>query len=59
MRCHCAFWDKDDFTQDWVKALHGDALRSAISTRIQGVTSHVKGMYVNIYLACICWRCFF
>ncbi|XP_053402967.1 anti-sigma-I factor RsgI6-like [Mercenaria mercenaria] len=44
MRCHCAFWDKDDYTQDWVKALHGDALRSAIHTRIQGVTSHTKGM---------------
>ncbi|XP_053402803.1 anti-sigma-I factor RsgI6-like [Mercenaria mercenaria] len=44
IRCHCAFWDKDKYTQDWVKALQGDALRSAIRARVQGVTSHTKGM---------------
>lgn len=44
MRCHCAFWDKDEYTQDWVKALHGDALKSAVRTRIQDITSHTRGM---------------
>ncbi|XP_060559071.1 uncharacterized protein LOC132719318 [Ruditapes philippinarum] len=44
MRCHCAFWDKDEYTQDWVKALHGAAVRNAISTRIQEITSHTRGM---------------
>ncbi|WAR12254.1 RSGI6-like protein [Mya arenaria] len=43
VRCHCAFWDKEEFTQDWVKQLHGDSLRTAITERIQGVISHTKG----------------
>jgi len=43
VRCHCAFWDKDEFVQNWVKALHGDELKTAIHERIQGVIGHTRG----------------
>ncbi len=43
MRGHCIFWEKDEFTMQWVKDLNNDALRAAVGRRAVGVTKHWAG----------------
>lgn len=44
MRCHCVFWDKEEYNSDWVKALSGDDMKAAITKRIDGVINATYGL---------------
>ncbi|KAK6183210.1 hypothetical protein SNE40_010735 [Patella caerulea] len=44
VRAHNIIWSVPTFIQSWVKALSGSALRQAVSQRITGVMSKVKGL---------------
>jgi GH35 family endo-1,4-beta-xylanase len=44
MRCHNLVWSVDEFVQDWVKALSGQALRDTVAHHIQETMNVTQGL---------------
>jgi GH35 family endo-1,4-beta-xylanase len=43
MRGHTIYWEKQEFVQEWLKALPNDELRMAVKNRAESLMSHFKG----------------
>lgn len=43
MRGHCLFWEKAEYTQNWVKALNNDELTRAIDARLRAAAGRYAG----------------
>ncbi|HEY5807329.1 MAG TPA: endo-1,4-beta-xylanase [Povalibacter sp.] len=43
MRGHTIYWEKQEFLQDWIKALNNDELRMAVKDRAANLMGHFKG----------------
>ena len=43
MRGHTIYWEKQEFLQDWIKALNNDELRMAVKNRAESLMTHFKG----------------
>lgn len=48
VRCHCAFWDKDENNAGWVKSLSASGMKAAINEHIDDIVPRLKGKLVYL-----------